>query len=364
MRIPTKLQLRSLWLKIHKWIGLALAAPVILIFLSGSALVWKENFDALLHPSRQIDQAPSKDPSFYAAAAARGLEPGEHIASLTYPSGKGAVLVTVANGDAPERTRYFLHPASGRLIDRSPLYDRPMLLLHKLHGSLLMNWMGSRIVAWISVILLASAFSGLWLWWPMKGPWARGLRWARTQSTNTNIHHQAGFWIAIPLVVLSLTGASITFPRVFNRLLGHATAVRAEAARSVAPPLDHPRLTIRQALAKGGFDSESRLKIAVWPTVMDGHWHFQFIGLQGVHSVTVDDAKGESTPFTPEPETTMRLMRRVHDGTGMPLLWQILIFLTGLVGPLLAVTGVIIWFSGRTREKEMRERRGKRVEKP
>lgn len=45
----------------------------------------------------------------------------------------------------------------------------------------------------------------------------------------------------------------------------------------------------------------------------------------------------------PRPETTARLMRRIHDGTGMGALWQTIIFLGGLIPALLAVTGILMW---------------------
>src|SRR3546814_20785771 len=46
-------------------------------------------------------------------------------------------------------------------------------------------------------------------------------------------------------------------------------------------------------------------------------------------------------------ETTARLMRRIHAGTGMGLLWQVLIFLGGILPAILAVTGVIMWWRAR-----------------
>lgn len=361
VRIPNKLQLRSLWLKVHKWLGLTLAVPVILIFLSGSALVWKDSVDALLHPARQVDARAAADPSFYVSAAVQQLAPGEAIASLSYPSGAGPVPVVVMAADS-QRIRLFLHPTTGELIERTPLYDRPMLLLHRLHGSLLLYRLGGRVVGWISVLLLLSAFSGLWLWWPFKGPWVRGLRWKRTQSANTNLHHQAGFWVALPLVVLSITGASITFPNFFNRVLGTGFAVRAESARAAAPPLTSPRLSFRQALSIGGVRGDSRLEGVTWPTTADDHWIISFTNAaEGDRLVRVDDRNGRLGSVGTYPETTMRLMRRIHDGTEMPFLWQVIIFVTGLIGPLLGITGVIIWLGGRKRQKEMRGRRAQRA---
>ena len=40
-------------------------------------------------------------------------------------------------------------------------------------------------------------------------------------------------------------------------------------------------------------------------------------------------------------------MRRWHDGTGMGPVWQIVIFLGGIIPALLSVTGIIIWWRAR-----------------
>ena len=40
-------------------------------------------------------------------------------------------------------------------------------------------------------------------------------------------------------------------------------------------------------------------------------------------------------------------MRRWHDGTGMGLGWQIVIFLGGIIPALLSITGIIIWWRSR-----------------
>jgi len=356
--IPNKAQLRSLWLKVHKWLGLTPAVPVLLIFLSGSALVWKDGVEALLHPPSQVDGAPSDDPTSYAAAAERQLTTGEAIASISYPNGEGPVLVAVAKEGAPQRTRYFLHPSTKVL---EPVASgRVMGWLHGLHASLLLPWVGGRIVGCISILLLFSALSGLWLWWPVKGNLLRGLRWGRTQSTNANIHHQVGFWTAAPLVVLSFTAASMAFPVFFSSALRETAALQQEWARASAPPIATPRLTFQQALVTSGFRPGAQLRSAKWPTTMDDRWRIVFADTGGDHAIGVDDGTGRSGPIK-DPESAMRLMERIHIGTEMPFAWQLITFVTGLAGPILGITGVIIWLRSRSRENEMRARRAKRA---
>ncbi len=50
-------------------------------------------------------------------------------------------------------------------------------------------------------------------------------------------------------------------------------------------------------------------------------------------------------------------MRRIHDGTGMGRLWQIIIFIGGIIPAGLAVTGIIMWLNIRRRRKAMAQRR-------
>ena len=54
----TKVQLRKLWFQVHKWIGLTLALPIIVLCLTGSALVWHDWVDETINPQRVVAAAP------------------------------------------------------------------------------------------------------------------------------------------------------------------------------------------------------------------------------------------------------------------------------------------------------------------
>ena len=318
--------------------------------------MWKDGVESLLHPAGRIDGHPSDDPTSYAAAAGRQLNIGEAIASLSYPDGRGPILVAVAKEGVPQRIRYVLDPST-KLLKPS---GKAMGLLHGLHASLLVPRIGGWIVGSISILLLFSAFSGLWLWWPVKGPWTRGLRWDCKLNTNTNIHRQVGLWIAVPLIVLSFTAASMAFPLFFSSVLRESATLQQEWARASAPPIANPHLTFQQALTSSGFGPGAQFKSAKWPTTMDDRWRLVFADTSGDHAIGVEDGTGRSGPFK-DRESEMRLMERIHIGTDMPFAWQLIIFVTGLVGPILGITGMIIWLRSRSRENEMRARRAKRA---
>jgi uncharacterized iron-regulated membrane protein len=361
----TKQRLRKLWFQVHKWIGLTLAVLIIPISLTGSALVWHDWLDATLNPEREVSSQPTQPAAFYAEAARRSLAPGETLVSLTFPEEPGPVLATAARdtpppaGGRPVRTQLYLDPADGRVLDRSASDQGAVRVLHMLHGSLMVPGVGRQIVGWIGVAMLLSSLTGLWLWWPFKGGFKRGLQWQRTTTTSGNLHHLGGFWIALPLAVLSLTGAWISFPAFFGSLSGERGGPPPGFMRQkVAKPIGQTRLSPDQALAAAQPTATGTTRSIGWPTTVDGQWTISFARQGGPAEVKVADSSAAVTGPEPlRPETTARLMRRIHDGTEMGLLWQIVIFLGGLIPAVLAVTGIMMWLNLRRKKTAARRRR-------
>ena len=355
MAAPTRSRLRSLWFQIHKWIGLILAALIVPVSLSGSALVWHDWLDESLNPERSVSSPPSLPPSAYAAAAERLAGPGERLSSLAFPSHEGPVVATLARSGQPAagrpvRTLLYLDPGSARLLDRGASDQGAVRVLHVLHGSLMIPGVGRQVVGWIGVAMLLSALTGLWLWWPPSGRFTRGLRWRRRSATSDNLHHQSGFWIALPLAVLSFTGAWISFPAFFAALSGDPAgpSMAERMRRSAALPAAETRLGPDEALAAARPLAGGVLVNLAWPSGPELKWKISFDRPGGAAEVAVDDRTGQASPPGPaRPETTARLMRRIHDGTGMGALWQTIIFVGGLVPAILAVTGILMWLNVR-----------------
>lgn len=374
MAQSTTMRLRGLWLQIHKWIGLSLAILIIPISVSGAALVWHDALDEMLNPQRYAVTAGEArlSPSAYAAAAQAALGPGERIASIRYPEGgEGPVLITAVQpqrGEGrPARTNFWLDPATGRVLDSAPSEAGLVRFFHGLHGSLTIPGAGRQIVGWVGAFMFVSCLTGLWLWWPITGSFRRGFRWKRQNSTNANIHHQLGFWVAVPLAMLSFTGAWISFPAVFGAFEasqpkaksgGDADRARALRARPLAETRTSPEaaLAAAQRLAGG-----RRLAAIAWPTDQEPAWKIAFEREGGAAEIPVDDATARAAPpRPPRPETNARLMRRLHDGTGMGAVWQAIIFLGGLIPAALAITGIVMWLRARGWRTKLAKKRGER----
>lgn len=347
----TKITLRRAWFQVHKWLGLVLAIAIILISLTGAALVWDEPLDRWLNPARFVVSGQQlRPPADYVAAARAVLSPGERIASLRLPDGDGPVVIQATKppapgkgrGGPPSRTSVYLDPPTSRVLDTASSASGVLRILHNLHGSLMVPGIGRQIVGWIGVAMMVSTFTGIWLWWPMMGSWTRGFRWRRQPGTDANLHHLFGFWIALPLFVLSLTGVWISFPAFFGMFDG-SSAGRQPQGRP--QPVASPVMTIDAVLSLAGAKQPGALHQITWPTDKKPDWIVR-IGVPA-REIDVSDATGATHVKPIAPETTARLMRRIHDGTGMGLLWQSVIILGGLIPAGLAITGVIMWWRAR-----------------
>jgi uncharacterized iron-regulated membrane protein len=358
-------RLRRAWFQVHKWLGLGLAILIIPLALSGSALVWHDCLDAALNPQRAVAAAPSLSLARYEAAALAAAGPGERLVTVAFPEAEGPVVATLARparpgGGRPARTLVHLHPVTAAVIDRTDSNSGAVRILHRLHGSLLVPGAGRQIVGWLGVAMLLSSLTGLWIWWPRKGGLRRGLRWQRQPTTSGNLHSQAGFWIAIPLAILSLTGAWISFPAFFAAISGDPppSAAAQRARRMGADLLPQPRLSAAQALAAAAPAMTGPLVAISWPGRSDGKWKISYSAGSARAEVLVGDSDAAVAPAkAAAPESVARLMRRIHDGTGMGALWQTIIFIGGLIPAGLAVTGVLMWLHVRRRRSLVERRR-------
>ena len=365
MAQTTTMRLRGLWLSIHKWIGLSLAILIIPVSLTGSALVWHDWLDETINPQR-YDVTTSEarlSPTAYAAASQSALAPGEQVAAIRYPEhGHGPVMVSATRppepgAGRPVRTNVWLDPGSGRVLDSGSSSGGIVQVFHGLHGSLMVPGWGRTAVGWVGIFMFVSCLTGIWLWWPVTGSVRRGFRWKRQNSTNANIHHQLGFWILVPLAMLSFTGFWISFPSVFSTFEASQPAAKGKGkaggppdrARAMrARPLAVTAMTADAALTAAGPHATGALVSVAWPTDQSPEWKIAFAREGGPAEVEITDASGEvKPPRPPRPETNARLMRRLHDGTGMGLVWQIVIFLGGIIPALLSVTGIVMWLRSR-----------------
>lgn len=350
----TKLAWRRTWFQVHKWIGLMLAVLIVPLSLSGAALVWHDGLDRLVAPSRYAVTGAALLPvDRYVAAAHAVLKPGERVAQVTMPDAGDPVAVAAQTAGAaparrgpPARTMVYLDPPTARVLQVAQSNAGVVRFLHVLHGSLQVPGAGRQIVGWIGVAMMVSCFTGLWLWWPTVGTWVKGLRWRRHRNTDSNLHHVMGFWVALPLFVLSLTGAWISFPGFFAALSGGAAARGPDRGAMLrAPALADPAQPVATVVGRATSVRGGAIRSIAWPTARTPDWTVTYAD-GGIVKVA-DDGGVAVAAAARQPGGIARLMRRIHDGQGMGIVWQLVIFVGGLLPAALAVTGIVMWWRAR-----------------
>ena len=360
-------RLRRLWLNIHLWIGLGLAVLLVPVSLSGALLVWHDHLDALVNPDRYaVTAGPAQAPSAMLASAAAALGPGFEPIVVRMPEGAGWPATVMArekrSGDAGGRPRLltvYVDPPTSRVLATMEFRNSLVGFLHRFHENLTVpEYSGRAVVGWIGVGMLVLSLSGIYLWWPRNVGFRRGLRWRRGPAMSFNLHHLFGFWIAIPLAVVSATGIYLGFPQQARELLGSVAPMTPQQRGGGfnAQLLASPRLDADRALAAAVEGTPGAEPAAIFlPNRQAGIWRVQLRSAGGDATVLVDDRSGALTKVTPQSgDRIAQWIRWIHEGSHSGVIWQILVFLCGVLPLGFAITGTMIW---------LRRRRAKTVER-
>jgi uncharacterized iron-regulated membrane protein len=375
-------RLRRAWLTVHLWLGVGLMVAFVPLSASGALLVWHDALDRALYAGRYAVSGPTaaQPPSAYAAAA-RGAFAGQAtLTQLRLPSRPGDPVVAVgriagppaANG-RPRTLNAWIDPPTAKVLATAEIARTATMVMHRLHGQLLVPGVGRKIVGWLGWAMFVSSATGLWLWWPRHANVLKGLRWRRGASQLFNLHHTVGFWLCLPLAVLSLTGVYISFPQTSHALFGAppppGPGLGQRPARNdprFAPPLAAPRLTVDQAMAAALAEAPGAALASVNlpQTGKAPAWRIEVQPPGGApaRTIRVDDASGAVKPAKDragdgrerQPDERSRWIRRIHDGTDMGPVWRTIITAAGVAPLILALSGLVMWLRRRGRRLKLR----------
>lgn len=204
---------------IHLAAGLVTAIFVGLMSVTGVLLTYERQMvrwaqDAAI--SAPAGEAPLTFQELADAAAAEGAQAG-HV--LTVPDGRtGAVHVA-----AGRRNSFLLNPYSGERLEGAgdgmeAFFGRVTRIHRWLAFTGGRNDLGAAINGAANLAFAALILTGLYLWWPKLWTWAFvktqllfRRRYPSTKARHYNWHHVMGFWMALPLLAITLTGAVFSY---------------------------------------------------------------------------------------------------------------------------------------------------------
>jgi uncharacterized iron-regulated membrane protein len=247
---PRRHWLRRALFQIHLWAGLGVGLYVCVSSISGSALVFHEELGEIAQarlrnlPAAGIAGQPRLTLDEAASAVKRAL-PDQPILSIAPPRHDTAPFEA---GVYKGRYRLiFVHPVTGEVTGPVDAGGPVISWLHELHANLLSGGTGRWVNGIGGGMLFLLCVTGLVIWWPGRGKWARALKvdtragWKRLTF---DLHNATGVWLLIPIAVLAITGSSYTWPRQYRAVISWFSPVTpAPAPKSdVASPGPRPTL--------------------------------------------------------------------------------------------------------------------------
>lgn len=394
------MSLRDALVRLHRWVGLAIATFLVIAGLTGSVIAFNHELDEWLNPELfRVQSSGEPIPPLELAARAAAAEPTRRVTyvRLDVETGHALVLGLTKRAD-PTYTELFLDPGTGaRLGERewgACCLSRKQLMpfIYKLHYSLHVPGLwGLWIMGAVGLVWALDCFVGLYLTLPpARRPPADDLTsgetvdergrsfWARWKSAwrikfganpyriNFDVHRAVGLWSWALLLMVAVSGVylSVQF-EIFRPALSRVTPITqspfdpARASNSVDPGVSFTTVVnaATQEAARRGwqepFDVFHSPEFGIYGVGFGDH-HAPGIGVPYLYfDAQTGRVRGQTVPGSGTGgDVFMQWLFPLHSGQILGLPGRILISLCGLAVAVLSVTGVVIW---------AKKRRGRRT---
>ena len=222
--------LRPLAMRLHRWVALGLGTWFALLGLTGTFLVWHGDADRALNPQwfapQQRCDTASATPVAASLAIFARVAPGGVATQVMAPVTPGAAFVVWQKpvGERPRR-QHFIDANCGQYLGwrdwGAVRFDRAHFVpaMYELHRSLLSKEAGHVAVGFVGLLLLFVGITGALTAWPRHGTRAA---WKRTLTIKHDagphrrwydLHRAGGMWLLLFLLLMSVTGAYLCFPK-------------------------------------------------------------------------------------------------------------------------------------------------------
>lgn len=199
---------------LHAWGGASLALLILLVSLTGTLLVWKQDYLRWHFPEARQPFHPTPQTLAGIAKAVERHFTGDDIVRVEFAHGNFALTkVVLNNGHA-----YF--DSVGNLVGHWRHNERPEDWLYDLHHQLLLGKTGLVIVGIAGLAMLPLTLAGLLVFWPLRRGFRRGLLpRSKNRGQWLSAHRNIGAIAALPLLLVLATGVVLTFPEQAESLL-------------------------------------------------------------------------------------------------------------------------------------------------
>lgn len=336
---PQRVWLRKAIFQIHLWTGIGAGLYVLVVSVSGSAIVFRNDIYAANNsPIIIVEGVGQRMTTDQIGEAAKRAYPGYEVVQVyEYDDNpKRAAEVRLEKGSRLQN-RYF-DPYTGADLGPSvPWAIRVMAWFEDLHINLFGGRTGRQINAIGGALWAVLALTGLVVWWQGIGNWKRGLLvrlksgWKRF---NWDLHSSFGFWTLLLTLMWGVTGIFAAIPDPFREAVEYLEPLQ----RIDNPAPQRGQRGIPQSQDRGSVQSGD-LPAPNTPGQANAG------GQRGRRG-----GRGRRPQFKPRVgDQILRGAYALHfgnfGGTTLKIAWVIL----GLVPGVLFVTGLLMWINRKVR---------------
>lgn len=383
---------RQVLVLLHRYVGLVIAAFMVVSGLTGSLIAFRDELDVWLNPElfqargvgtplpieEIVARVEQSDARVMVSVLPLQAEPGSSYAIRVQPR------VDTATG-RPFQLDYnqvFVDPVSGEIVGQRKTggccFARPqlMMFLYVVHNNLMLpgRW-GNWLMGAVAILWAIDCFVAITLTFPRNRPFMERWRQAFLVRRGTNgqrlvldIHRASGLWFWCLLLMVAVTAISLNLAdEIVRPLLSTVTTVTPsprEQGRprfTLRPPA--PSFTYTQAAARAEADMAARgTPMKAFEVAYLAYYKVYIVSLaepggdpeEGLghpqlflDSVTGEVVRADIPGVGSGGDIFLQWQLPLHSGRIVGLPGQILIALSGIAVSVLAVLGVVIWWRKR-----------------
>ena len=219
---PHTAWLRKAIFQVHLWSGIGLGLYVLLVSVTGSILVYRnELFRAATPNPIIVAQAGTRLTEEQLKGAAARQYPGYAVFSVGRVERPDQAVGISLRRDAELKSRLFDPYTGADLGDSVPLGIKVVSKLLELHDDLLAGKTGRAVNGAGALLLAVIALTGIVVWWPGIKTWRRGLTLHKNvgwQRFTWDLHKMVGFWTLGFILLFAVSGAYLGNPELFQDL--------------------------------------------------------------------------------------------------------------------------------------------------
>lgn len=213
--------MRQVLIRVHRWIGVVLFAYVLLLCLSGSALVYRPELFRHFEPQPiEVATQGARLSDEQLLAAAERAFPGEDATAI-WPGREPNHAVEVELVSGGEMRGYLFDPYTGLPLRHAIPWDFWLVMkLLEFHKELLGGESGRLVNGALGLGLVFMAITGVLVWKPKKRNLASAST-AKPPGSLRRLHMTVGVWSALFAFMWGLTGFNLAYPDVLMAVVDY-----------------------------------------------------------------------------------------------------------------------------------------------